>query len=68
MHGMKNVSSMGLLWLRQWYSQIRKRRIIHSNSDWHGLFYSGRRDILTQVLMKIMPFRLAKGFGHFGGK
>ena len=31
------MSSMGLFWVRQWYSQIRKRRVIHSNSARHGL-------------------------------
>jgi len=29
---MKIKSSMRLLWMRQWSSQIRKRRVIHSNS------------------------------------
>ena len=33
---MKNMSSMGLLWMRQWSSQILKRCIIHTNSAWHG--------------------------------
>ena len=37
MHGMKNMSRMGLLWMRQWSSQIRKRRVIHSNTAWHRL-------------------------------
>jgi len=37
MHGMKNKSSIGLLWMRQWSSQIRKRRVLHINSARHGL-------------------------------
>jgi hypothetical protein len=37
MQGMKNMSSMGLLWMQQWSSQIRKRRIIHSKSAQHNL-------------------------------
>ena len=39
MHGMKNMSSMGLLWLRQWSSQIRKRHVIHSNSAQNSLLF-----------------------------
>jgi len=31
MHGMKNMSTMGLLWMGQWTSQIRKRCVIHRN-------------------------------------
>jgi hypothetical protein len=46
MHGMKNMSSMGLLWMRQWSSQIHKRRVIYSNSARH---------VLTKVFMKITP-------------
>jgi len=37
---MKNVkSSVGLLWVWQWSSQIHKRSVIHSNSAWHGLLF-----------------------------
>ena len=39
MHGMKNNSSMGLLWMRQWSSQIRKRSLMRSNSARHGLLF-----------------------------
>ena len=39
MHRMKNMSSMGLLWLRQWSSQIRKRHVIHSNLAQNGLLF-----------------------------
>jgi len=39
MHGMKNMSHMGILWMRQWSSQIRKRRVIHSNMARHGLLF-----------------------------
>ena len=39
MHGMRNMSSMGLLWIRQWFSQIHKRCDIHSNSAWHSLLF-----------------------------
>ena len=39
MHRMKNMSSMGLLWLRQWSSQIRKRHVIHSNSAQNSLLF-----------------------------
>jgi hypothetical protein len=61
-HGMKNMSSMGLLWVRQCSSHIRKRRTIHSNS----VFYSVKHDILTQVF-RITPCRLVKSYGRFGG-
>jgi hypothetical protein len=37
MHGINNMSSVGLLWTRQWSSQINKRRVIHSNLARHGL-------------------------------
>ena len=36
---MKNRSSVGLLWMQQWSSRIRKRRAIHSNSARHGLLF-----------------------------
>jgi len=26
-----------------------------------------RNDVLTQVVVKITPYRLVKGYGHFGG-
>jgi len=29
--------------------------------------YSVRRDVLTQVLMKITPCRLVRGYGRYGG-
>jgi len=31
------------------------------------VFYSVRHDVLTKVLMKIMPCRLVKGYRRFGG-
>ena len=34
---MKNMSSMGLLWMQQWFLQIRKWHIIHSYSAQYGL-------------------------------
>jgi hypothetical protein len=34
---MKNMSSLGLLWMWQWSSQIHKRHTIRSNSARHGL-------------------------------
>ena len=37
MHRMKNMSSMGLLRMRQWSSQIRKRRVTRGSSARHGL-------------------------------
>jgi len=46
---MKNISSMGLLWMRQWSSQICKRRAIHSNSAWHSLLFWERRHCHTGV-------------------
>ena len=50
MRGMKNVKSrMGLLWLRQWYSQIRKRRASHTVTRPGKGFCSVRHDVLTQV-------------------
>jgi len=66
MDGMKNMSCMGLLWLRQWSSQILKRRVTHSNSAGKD-FYSVRHDVLTQVVMKITPCRLVRGYGRFSG-
>jgi len=36
---MKNMSSVGLLWMWQWSSQIRKRRATHSNSARHGVLF-----------------------------
>jgi len=33
------MSSMGLLWMRQWSSQMRKRRVIHSNSAQHRILF-----------------------------
>jgi len=33
------MSSMGLLWMWQWSSQISKRCVIHSDSAWHGLLF-----------------------------
>jgi len=38
MHGMKNISSMGLLWM--WQSQIRKRRVTHSNTVFREIWRS----------------------------
>ena len=35
----KYKSSMGLLWMRQCSSQIRKRRVIHSNLALNGLIF-----------------------------
>ena len=35
----KCKSSMGLLWMQQWSSQIRKRSIIRSNSARHSLLF-----------------------------
>jgi len=31
------------------------------------VFCSVRNDVLTQVVVKIAPCRLVKGYGHFGG-
>ena len=39
MHGMKNMSSMGLLCMQQWSSQIHKRHIIQRNSARHGVLF-----------------------------
>jgi hypothetical protein len=39
MHGMKNMSSVGLLWMWQWSSLMRKRRVMHSNLARHGVLF-----------------------------
>ena len=39
MHRMKNMSCMGLSWMQQWPSQVRKRRVVHSNSARHSLLF-----------------------------
>jgi hypothetical protein len=39
MHGMKNISCMGLLWMWQWSSTDLQRHVIHSNSARHGLLW-----------------------------
>jgi hypothetical protein len=36
---MKNMSSLGLLWIRQWSSKISESHVIHSNFARHGLLY-----------------------------
>ena len=36
---MKNMSTMGLLWMRQWSSQKHKSRIIRSNLAQHGFLF-----------------------------
>jgi hypothetical protein len=39
MHRMKNMSSMGLLWMQKWSSQICKRRVIRSNTAWPSILW-----------------------------
>ena len=39
MHGMKNIYSMGLLWMWQWSSTDPQRHVIHSNTARHGLLW-----------------------------
>ena len=60
MQGMKNIFSMGLLWMRQWSSWIRKRRVTHSNSARYGFLFCKK---CSHVLVKITPFRLVKDYG-----
>jgi hypothetical protein len=43
------MSIMGLLWMRQPSSHIRKRRVIHSNSARHGLLFWERWHSHTDV-------------------
>jgi len=59
---MKNISSMGLLWM--WQSQIRKMRVTHNNTARHALPWDMT---FSHVLMKITPCRLVKCYGRFGG-
>jgi len=64
MHGMKNISITELLWMWQWSSRIRKRRVTHSNSARHGLPWDMT---FSHVLMNITPCRLVNGYGRFDG-
>jgi len=67
MYGMKNVSPV---WGFCECGNDRHRSVKDApyTVTWRGtVFYSVRHDVLTEVLMKIMPCRLVKGYGRFGG-
>ena len=61
---MKNKASKRLLWMRQWSAQIRKRRVTLTRPGM--VFCSVRNDVCTEVVVKITPCRLVKGYGRFG--